>query len=149
MPTPLLVTADQQITINPETFRFSDDGYSYEFNFSPQHMLDDASKVQVSSAGNVLTIQAGALKWDTQYKINVKVFKQGVNAPGEEIHTFAKTAYWPLYAQNALSMEVLPIKGNMFRTDFEVTISEQFENTYEDDDLEFILLGGKFKDPDI
>lgn len=46
-------------------------------------------------------------------------------------------------------MEVLPIKGNMFRTDFEVTISEQFENTYEDDDLEFILLGGKFKDPDI
>ena len=38
-------------------------------------MLEDASKVQVSSAGNVLTIQAGALKWDTQYKINVKVFK--------------------------------------------------------------------------
>ena len=47
-------------------------------------------------------------------------------------------------------MEVLPIKGNMFRTDFEVTISdpEQFDST-SDNDLEFILLGGKFKDPDI
>ena len=63
------------------------------------------------------------------------------------IYTFAKTAAWPLYAQFALSMEVLPIKGNMFKTDFEVTISEQSDNIA-DDDLEYILFGGKFKDPD-
>ena len=46
-------------------------------------------------------------------------------------------------------MEVLPIKGNMFKTDFEVTLTEEFENISDDEELEFILLGGKFKDPDI
>ena len=32
---PLLVTANQQISISPLTFRFSDQGYSYDFRFSP------------------------------------------------------------------------------------------------------------------
>ena len=47
-------------------------------------------------------------------------------------------------------MEVLPIKGNMFKSDFKVTLTEStsIENL-EDDELKFILLGGKFKDPDI
>ena len=67
----------------------------------------------------MLTIQTGALGWDTEYKINVKVYKQGVNAPGEEIYKFDRTAAWPLFAQNAIEVvNVFPITGKMFRTDF-------------------------------
>ena len=40
-------------------------------------------------------------------------------------------------------MEVLPIKGNPFRTDFDVTLSGQDLITY-DEKLGFMLFGGKF-----
>ena len=45
VPSPLLVSADQQFKIFPESFRFSDEGYSYDFSLTPEEAIEDPSKV--------------------------------------------------------------------------------------------------------
>ena len=136
------VSSDELIKIIPTNFRFSDPGYTYQFRITPEDAIQDPSKVQVSSAGNVFTIQAGALKWSTTYKIDVKVFKIGIQAPGEEIFYFT-TGAQPLIKDTGLI--VSPLSGDMFDTDFTVTLSE-YEKS--EPPLEFMLFGEKLGSPE-
>ena len=106
--------------------------------------------MQVSSGGNVLTIQPGALKWDTAYRVNVKVYKQGVVAPGEMIHTFQKTAAWPLQANN-FSVELNKMQGKIFVTDFDIKVNldGQIPEGVEKSGLKYMLYGQKLGAQDV
>ena len=69
----------------------------------------------------MLTIQAYALQFETQYKLTVKVFSPSaaIVAPGEEVLRF-ETGVQPLIG----SLKVEPSIGEMFRTPFVITMSD-------------------------
>lgn len=75
----------------------------------------DTDKVKVSSSGKVLTIQANALQYDTEYKIDVKIYRTQslVLAPGQQVFYF-KTGEKPVERAIVVNPS-FPEFGVMFR----------------------------------
>ena len=77
------------------------------------------------------------------------MYHRDIIAPGERIHTFSKTAEWPLQASKIQIEDIEPFPGNMFDAEFFINLSVEEQITGIDaDELQFMLFGEKIGDSD-
>ena len=118
-PENILVTQNNEIQIILENYRHSDPVLEYRYELSPVDRVD-LDMLEWSADKSVLFINQGAIQFQTTYFLKVTILN---TATEDQVGTESEYSFTTDAEPIAGQIQVTPNSGNMFDTQFEITLS--------------------------